>query len=249
MSTDIFSFVTPYASSFARAQGAMLLLPIGEGLISVFALRTILALFMTYACGIESSESLSLHALIVEVIIGVCLTLPLALVVNAASSLGEVFDTGRGQNIASLLDPLHETFESSTALILRTLVFAQLLMLGVLEDLFGIYRESFTLLSSAVIHFNHEGLIDLLEFCQWIFTGSFSLCLPWLLIFLLIEVFLCFVSRALPQVSLSGESFQLKSILGAGLLACTYTSGRWEELRVFCREAPLRLVGAIIHAQ
>ena len=221
-----------YLIPFFRAFGVLILLPFGESVWMSLPARVIVAICMaTLAGGIPFAEG-SFLPLIVgrELGIGMVCAIPLSMVIAGAGIFGDLFDTSRGQNVATLYDPLHETQDSAVAVLAKNITWVHLLLLGVFERILVNYFDSFQ-------KFSITSKVDLVQSAHTLllFLGSscseiFLLFLPWATLFLLIELCLAFFARAIPNISLSSESFQLKSYLGFFLLSVFYSPNLFNSL-------------------
>ena len=158
--------------------------------------------------------------------------------------LGELFDSGRGQNFAGLYDPVSGNHPSSMALLTQRFALVLLLVSGYFELLVSGLHSSVVNLplgSFAVRNVSDLGarILPVIAQCK---AGAFSCYLILATLFLCVDVMMVFVSKVLTGSSLSGESFQLKSYLGFGMLLLLLHLISGSTLLMLARP-PIELIG------
>lgn len=121
-------FLTAFSLSF----GFLIFLPLGES--SAWPSRLIFSCVLAFI--LMWHMQITEHSFVIQIgerfLIGIVLSLPVALMVEYAGSLGELIDTGRGQMIAQIYDPVLNTTISSLAIALKWGYWCLLLTSGVL---------------------------------------------------------------------------------------------------------------------
>ncbi len=198
------------------------IIPLGDGSIGILRKLPLAVLLALMAGPVKTFDPIA--GLPGEVFIGLLIGLPLALLITAAGMFGDLFDTERGQSLATIYDPLQDVQESATGILLKNLLWAELLFLGAGEDLVRGFILSFERIAPGSL--NSEGWFFELDALLTFLTSRgiliFKIFIPWAVLFLAVEISMGFVSKVVPQVSLSSESFQLKSYLGVLILASAY---------------------------
>ena len=163
-----------------------------------------------------------LFASLAEFSVGVILGLPVLLMVQGASMAGELFDALRGQTIAAMYESILETPASLMSGLYSRCCWLSMLRIGVFEECLRTLGQSFAqikaggatdfLLGSSQAHLN------LIVFS---IRSSFSLVLPFALLFVLSDLCIAMVEKALPGMELYCEALQLRSLLGFVVLLLT----------------------------
>ena len=242
MSEELTAYVYGLLCAYARAWGMLLVLPLGERGIG-FARKSLLALGLAILADGSAPPPAGNSVLWAarEAAIGMVLGLPCACVVTLAGMLGELFDVMRGQSIAPIFDPIQESQESISAVLLRQLTWVELLCLGIFEQLIGQYQRSFSILGvgSAL---SSELTARFLSLLLQASAQAFVLFVPFAALFFIIEMMLGFVSKAVPAVGLWSEALQLKSYLGYALMLLAWQAGVLDA-QLSLVSQPLRLLG------
>jgi len=205
---------------FFRALGFFAAWPVGSGFLGCLN-RVLLAAFLTLAlspmpvtCG-----GLGYLALGLEFVIGFLVALPLALLVSTASMWGELFDTARGQSIGHLYDPWQESAESQMGQLARWFILVYILWIGGAEVLLANFYLSFDAVSmnfcggKMVVGLGEKLFVAVVALLR----GLLAVFMPFAILNLIVELAGGFLSRVLGQVSLIGEAFSIKSMLGLAL--------------------------------
>ena len=142
--------------------------------------------------------------------------------------LGELFDAGRGQNMAGAYDPLAEVHQAQTGIGLRLLVWAVLLLGGAGEELLESLGRSFSLVRGGGFDFAGAAPLGLglLRLMAAVFGGIVRLFLPFAALFFAVDAAIGFVSKLVPAGTFCGEAFQLKTCLGLVILIALVKT-RW----------------------
>jgi flagellar biosynthesis protein FliR len=158
-------------------------------------------------------QDLSLGGILGEFLLGLFLGLPAALVVNAASMWAEIVDGVRGQTTATFFDPLTERQETGLVTLVRSLVLASILVLGLGEALVQAYARSFDVLPVGGLSLSklQEGAMQTFRAVLGSLDVVTNAAFPLAVIGAVIEVALALVAKFLPQGGFSHESFLLKS--------------------------------------
>jgi len=192
-----------------------------------FSLKLILALGIAVAAlGSGNQNTVGLlfdpSLLISEILFGIFLSLPVALIIAMIEWWAELFETGRGQNLGSILDPMQQSENSALSSLLRSASWVALLASPVILHSLALLLSSYHKLpvGSLATFWQQETFVRLLEVINQAVSQMLCLALPFATLFLLIEFITAVAGKLLPQVSLTQESFLIKTILGAlGLIA------------------------------
>lgn len=211
---------------FFRAFGLLVILPLGEGIFepmkrAFYALGLALIFFQF---DVSSGVSGELY-FVTEFLIGLSLALPLRLVIESASMWGELFDTGRGQNIGAAYDPFLNQSTSSIGLVLGKLTWVHLLYLGILEEIVLAYGKSLSLLTPGQSFFSLSWFTfgtKLLLMVTTMLNGLILFFLPLAIFYFLVDFSMGIIGKAVPQIHLYSEAFQLKSYLAILSLIALY---------------------------
>jgi flagellar biosynthetic protein FliR len=198
---------------FGRALGFVATIPIGFDLAGLGKRLGVAACLGAAigSAGAAGAAPLSVGALLSEVVIGLCLGAPIVFVVGGAALWGELFDAGRGESIGTLYDPSLGGMSSTMALSAQHLVWAYLVFSDVLLTAVGGLTASLDQVSLGA-----GARIDALggralESGRAVLGLALDAAVPWAVAYLGVELALGFVARFAPQVSLSTETFIVKS--------------------------------------
>ena len=160
-------------------------------------------------------NDLSVGGILGEFLVGLSLGLPAALVVNAASMWAEIVDGVRGQTTATFFDPLTERQETAFVTLVRSLVLASILVLGLGEALVCAYAQSFSALplGSLSLSMMREGAMQIFKVVLGSLDVVTTAAFPLAVIGAVVEAALALLAKVLPQEGFSHESFLLKSAL------------------------------------
>jgi flagellar biosynthesis protein FliR len=204
---------------FLRCVGLLTVLPLGQMLlIPRIALAAAAAFF--FVDSVPSHLPLNAAHLAGEFGVGVILGLPAALMVECAGMWGELYDTARGQAIASSYDHLQNTPSSQFQSLACSWAWAALLSLGLLPALFLGFGKSLSLLPlGEVIRMDYANLGQ--RILQGVALQGGALLasfLPIGLVFVGIDFALGLISKFVPGLSLQNEAFAIKTITGLLLI-------------------------------
>ncbi len=207
---------------FFRALGFTILMPVGIGPTKI-GLRLVLAFIIgniaSYTLG--PTEVISP---IKELIVGLALSVPLAVTPQIFNGLGSLFDTLRGQSISTIFDPFSKSNSPAFGISLEKFTWVILLGSGALEaGLKGII-ESVHIVSVDVLSLSDIGSGVVKVIAQVTLGVWFSL-LPFAMLCVAIEVVGVLAGKLLPKGSFSGEMFLLKSFLGICMVVIVLEGG------------------------
>ena len=204
-----------------RSLGSIALLPLGtDGIYSVgqkFMFSAIIAGLLYHTSAIE----ISLISYPFEFIIGVLVSLPCAMVIQGSALWGELFDTGRGQNIAQIYDPISQTSQSQISIVLKNYSWTILLFLGIFEEIIYSLFLSIKIFSPGTLFQSSFIQIgkDALRISTSTLAGAVTAFIWLSVIFLTVEILFGLIGKLLPNVSLTGESFLIKTTLAFLILS------------------------------
>ena len=205
---------------FLRSFGFVLLLPLEAGVMGL-ALKFLLSLATSFYLQDPggTAQATDLAALGAEFFWGVLLGMPLALLLESAASLGELFDVARGQNISDMIDPLNQHANSRSGILSGSYIWVVLLWGGVAERSLAHLRTGWDVFSPDCSNIFSRALAAyILKLDLIFFAGALRCFLPLALLFCTIEIALLSVQRALPNFFGQGEAMIIKSALGIGTL-------------------------------
>lgn len=210
-----------FPAVFARVLGAMVILPISQSLSNmgkIFAFSFALSLF--FLGGVKASVAPDYYGLIFEFMIGLIISLPAAMTVDAVRSLGELFDNQRGVSFATFYDPNMNQNASVMSHLAGNFSLVLILSGGILESILMSLNSSFELFP--IYTFKLELLpviaVNMVYFISFICAGMFKAFLLCALLFVLVDVASVFLSKVLNQTGLNNEVFLAKTVLGFLLL-------------------------------
>lgn len=241
-----------FSLCFARTFGIVTLLPFSKTLLSA-AWRVVFTLLITFMTAPASValEDWNIWQLPQQFLVGFIIALPVALFVSLAKMMGFLLDTGRGQTMGVLYDPVAGISDVYTAVLLRYYVWALLLFQGIMEKLILALKQSYQILpladkaSAAVIMSDFSPvLIRLLNF---FIAQLWSLFLPFAILFLCVDFAFGLISRALPRMMFYAEAFQVKSYLMLLLLLILQRSYSLAEITGFASDSSLRALSGVLN--
>lgn len=204
---------------FFRALGFTVFLPFGKSSNSFF-LRIVFAFTIaTLNINTQTSFDIKIMAIVFEISYGIFLSFPLIFLIETVSLIGEYFDIGRGLNIGSFYDPFFSSNLSINSKFARHSVWTLIVFLGgfnifskLIIDSYDIFPviSSIDLLQLSVLKQNINGILLLLS---KLFLAAFIWSIPFLAIFLLIDFFIAFFGKIIPQLQIQQESFILKTFV------------------------------------
>ncbi|MCO6430209.1 MAG: flagellar biosynthetic protein FliR [Deltaproteobacteria bacterium] len=202
---------------FFRSLGAICLLPIGEG-VSGFSRHITLAAGMAIFLSPLDAYSLQpgFASISRELAIGLLLGLPAVLAIEAMRTLGELFDTGRGQSMAAMYDPASSLSSSQTGFLFQKCALVFLLVAGILEHIIAALYQSMGDVPAGTAHtLSVAGSASsVMAIVVSTAAASFSVYLLFAALFLICDICVLFLSKAVPGCSFLCEAFQLRSLAG-----------------------------------
>ncbi|MCB0338510.1 MAG: flagellar biosynthetic protein FliR [Bdellovibrionales bacterium] len=214
---------------FVRASGFSAFLPISTSQKDVI-LRFGLAIGMAMAFYDPTPLEISATpiALCFEFLLGILVALPTYLLVQVMAGWGEIFDSARGQTIGRWYDPSgNGAGDSPTARLLEGASWAFLVLSGALIVMLSGFAESLLLFPVGAGSPDSAGDLGM-QTVKLIIANLdqlFSLFLPVAALFFILDLLSGFLAKLLPNLSLSSETFQIKSILGLFLLGALVSHG------------------------
>lgn len=199
---------------FTRCLGSIALLPIGHSF-SNYARQMSLAIVGAIYLfpSVNFVGPISICQLGIEFLIGVIVGLPAALLIELAQSYGNMIDTGRGQNFASMYDAIRSTQSNVTGILLSNFVLALLITSGLLVQLLSsvaLSCKSLPIGGVGLSHLSDQGQ-RIIYFLSSVIAGTFSSFIIFAALFLLVDLGVSAISKVLAQAGLNSESFQLKT--------------------------------------
>jgi flagellar biosynthetic protein FliR len=181
-----------------------------------------------------------------ELGLGLMLGLPSILVLQASRMWGEMFDTGRGQSLGAMYDPLSGTSSQVMSQCIGSWVTAALLLMGLLPNLILSLASSLLLIAPGTVTVQRIASLAsvILNTVGTSLTFGMMIYLPLGLSFLIVDIFGGFVSRLLPRFAIHAESFAARTVVGFAVLAGSATQGIHWSIFHLCTD-PVR--GVIEH--
>lgn len=209
-----------FSALFLRAIGLLILLPLGgAGVGHLMRASLALCLAIVFFEPLKGS-AIGINDLVFEFFIGMLIGLPTALVVGAAAMWAELVDSGRGQSVSLLYDPLSGQTSNASTSLARYAVWASILVLGVLEQLIGAYAaslDSFVVGASVALPWDVLGE-EYLKVLMPILTQTFQLYLPFGIVFLFVDFGFGVIGKLVPQLNPFGETFLLKTLASIAIV-------------------------------
>ncbi|RMD88183.1 MAG: type III secretion protein [Candidatus Dadabacteria bacterium] len=210
--------VTQYATAngflpaFFMGLGYFSIFPFGFSLVSIL-LRVFFSAILGFS--IASSVSCAGSSPVWSFVYGFLVALPAALFVSIASSWGALADIGRGQTIASVYNPDFHSPSSQMADAIKRLGIALVLLSGAMvEGVGALYRGGGLALKGDPFVVS----VEMMGAIGRYLSSLFDIYLPLGACFIVVEVGAAFLGKAIPKISLYGESFSIKSIVLYGIL-------------------------------
>ncbi len=210
-----------FLSFFFRTAGFLAALPVGEknsGFLPKIFISFLLALALTdYSA---ASNGLDAWQLPGDFLLGILFGLPLALLVSSAEMFGELVDSGRGQTIGAMYDPINGNSHAVFAILARHYVWIALLIAGTFDQLLTLLALTQSVVppggwSFATLSSSAEALSVLIYHYM---NSLISFYLIFASVFFVVDAVLAVASKAVPRLSLFGESFQVKTLCALVLL-------------------------------
>ncbi|MGI6525731.1 MAG: flagellar biosynthetic protein FliR [Bdellovibrionota bacterium] len=220
---------------FMRASALAAFLPLGSGVGGIVKKST-LALFLTLLSipVFNSNEvigDLSALNVFLEVVLGSIMALPVMLSIEVATFLTELLDTGRGQQMAAIYDPLSNTQRSILSVYARNLLITLFLIGGVGDNLLIFFISTVSIYAPGKI-----GFADFLQYSPQLLhdiivylNNCFLIYLPFGVLFLVCDWGFAIIGKILPTFNLSQEGFLIKSIALFTLLILLFENWNLQE--------------------
>jgi type III secretory pathway component EscT len=199
---------------FARCFGSLVLLPLGSGF-SSYSRQFIIAVLETVFIiwGVRVDANLDFINIISEFVIGVLISLPTVLVLEGAISFGSLIDTGRGQNQASLYEPVRNLQLNIMGLLYSNYCFVIALSSGLLLQLIVVVEKSIHVLplNKVELYSLFRQSNEILNFIGLYLAGTLSCFIVFASLYLVIDIAMSFIAKAAHSIGLESEIFQLKT--------------------------------------
>ena len=221
MTPGIEGFGIAWLYVIARIFGLCILLPFWDGTAFLLTRLSLACVFsFAFISTLSPVPDFSLIQLICEMLLGLMLSIPLLVFLDLTASLGELFDSGRGQTIAGQYSFASTVPEGVVSLGFRAFFWVVLLYAGILEGLFDVLLRSFEYLQPGdpVLPQAEQMCRAVLRLLVHECSVLFKIFLPLAVLFLIAEIFVAFFQFVLPNIPLHAESFMVKSCVGFGVL-------------------------------
>ncbi len=202
---------------FIRALGFITIVPWSGS--PVFNFSKLLLAFGLALCAFDSSSyhhTPDILDYLQEFFIGLLVGLPGAVFVCCISVFGELFDLSRGQSIGVFIDPLSNNQQSQMGIFGSSLSWTVLLLGDGIYTLINNFQRSISMVPPGSLQALEIALAGKKMFfivCENL-NDIFAAFLPLALIFLMIDLCSGILQKTIPNISLSSESFQAKTLLG-----------------------------------
>lgn len=221
----------PLVAAAARTFGIMVGLPFGDSLQMTSRLFVATLWGAALVPQYEWFVSVSPVKCGCEFLIGLLLAMPLRLLIESAAMFGELLDTGRGQTLSSIVDPLNGQQVSDLTTVMRVGVAALAVYLGALEHLVALARDSYVMLPFGGTSLDLAHLMSVMRVGISIIETSVLLSSAWLIGYLLCDLVCALLSKVLQGVSFSTTGALAKLVItGALLLNLLRDTSGWGEL-------------------
>lgn len=205
--------ITNFFGYFLRFVAFLILVPIAGGMssfVTKFVLSFLISYFIVFECEIPLNDNVNY---LNELMIGVCFSIKVFMKVYIAVVLAEFFDAGRGANSSYVLNPTYGESQSYMSIFAEKYVWLLWLVAGGLEDS--------TKSIIQMTYFNIETQIasnSIFNFILQSLSTAFQETLPFLFIFFLCDLSLCFMAKIFNKWQIYTDIFSVKTFLGFGLL-------------------------------
>ncbi|RMG40365.1 MAG: hypothetical protein D6719_11025 [Candidatus Dadabacteria bacterium] len=202
-----------FAPAFFRTLGFLVMLPFGEGLF-MHSVRLSMALVLSLTMPLDIVH-FSLWQAAGNLVVGMILALPVAVIIHMAEWWGELYDSGRGQHLAVFYTGASMSSSSVMGLLVRQRVFVGYLLSGGLSaGLLSVSASFNTVIPKGIdLNFSSETALMVLSFVTDVACATVLLILPVAILYLLMDIAVAVIAIFVPRlVSFSG-AYQLKTIL------------------------------------
>ncbi len=210
-----------------RGLGLFVILPLGWDLMGLSA-RISIAAALAFLIAPQIPPPLDFTTLDValEILVGMVMGLPAALLLEGAATIGELFDALRGQSIATVYEPLQQQVLPLSGTYAKWALWALLLGSGSALQLSVAIVESFHVLPLGGLSLTELPALssNLLRYIPSILAATFVACLPFACLCVAVELVLAFAAKQLSGVSLCTEGFLAKYIIALGCVVVTLDS-------------------------
>ncbi len=205
-------YLNSFFAFFVRFVSFFILIPIAGG-ISSFITKMILSFLFSYIVVFECGVLQSSNNYFYEILIGFLFSAKIFVKVYIVSVVAEFFDAGRGANTSYVLNPTFGESQSYLSILVDKYVWLLWLLMGGLEEsLKGVLELSY---------FNLEDILfnnSLFYFVLSSLAEAFKNSLPFLLVFFLCDMSLCFIAKILNKWQIYTDLFTLKTVIGFCIL-------------------------------
>lgn len=202
----------------ARVFGALVGLPIGDGLQLLPRLCLSVLCGVVIAPGVPHLYASSLLMLPADFGIGYMLAVPSRCMGEVAAMFGEILDTGRGQTLAAIVDPLNGQQVSDLTTVTRLGVIALVISLGGIEAALTAVRISFEGPPTSGLLLESQALMGILQTSIALAGSALHLASIWLLAFLLVDIGCACMAKVAHGLSFSNTAAVAKLIAACFLL-------------------------------
>ena len=200
---------------FIRSMAFTIPLPIGTALAD-YLKRGVLAVVLTFVAALYYSDlslpAFSAASIFSNILLGIVMSAPCILTIEAASYFAELIDSGRGVQFSAFYDQVSGGQNSLLSIYSKYLIIAVLLAGGMGEAYLTFFLRSF----GNELNFNAANLVQVgsrwgLLMVQYL-GSCFLAYLPLGLLFILSDWGISVVGKILPSLKLNQESFLIKSV-------------------------------------
>ena len=201
-------YLTSFFCYFLRFVAFLILIPIAGGIsstITKFILSFIMSFFVVFGMGVTIETQNYFY----EILIGFLFSVQIFAKVYIASVISELFDAGRGANTSYVLNPTFGESQSYLSILVDKYVWFIWLFYGGLEESFrGLIEITYYSLDKEIV--GNKVFTLILNSL----TIAFQKAMPFLFIFLLCDISLCFLAKILSKWQVNADLFVLKTIVG-----------------------------------
>ena len=229
---QLLAVLAQYLLPFFRVAAFVGAIPlISTGLVSA-RIRLFLAFAISFAVAptvapLPAVDPLSVQTLVLilqQVLIGLSMGFVLQIIFAAVVNGGQIVGMQMGLGFAQMMDP--QTGVSVPVVSQFFNLLAILLFLALNGHLIAIsvMAESFQVLPIGQGWVGNEGLLGLVKFGAWIFSGGLLMALPAVAALLLINIIMGVITRATPQMNIFAVGFSITIVGGFVVLVAALAS-------------------------
>lgn len=208
----------------ARIVGLLLALPLDTSLKGGRMIFVATCFSLPLSISYQGDASFSALLLLKDLGIGFLIGAPVRILVEGAEMLGEIIDTGRGQTIGSVMDPLNGQQGSELSKVCRLGTFILIVQCGGIERLLDSIIASFSVLPTVAVPISIEAGRHALQTGSYLISALLSFAGIWLGCFLMTDTALAVLAKASQGLSFSTTSSWLKFLVAFILLINLATS-------------------------